>query len=117
MLLFVLFVVLVVAGILGYIFRSQISQSLKPEMMYTVTKYDPDKPNAPISAAWDHTQKHVRHINSISHSPSNFMTPVLLLRLRCQAPNECNGTLDTLIPLNRVNGIFFLGGGTLVSEI
>ena len=85
MLLFVLFVVLVVAGILGYIFRSQISQSLKPEMMYTVTKYDPDKPNAPISAAWDHTQKHVRHINSISHSPSNFMTTVLLLRLRCQA--------------------------------
>jgi len=76
-LLFVLFVVLVVAGILGYIFRSQISQSLKPEMMYTVTKYDPDKPNAPISAAWDHTQK---HLNCCGLAVSDADVPWLIWR-------------------------------------
>lgn len=58
-LLLLLFVILLVAGILGYIFRSQISINLKPEMMYTVTKYDPDKPNSPITAAWDNTQKYL----------------------------------------------------------
>jgi len=58
-LLVLLFVILVVAGILGYIFRSQISINLKPEMMYTVTKYDPDKPNSPITAAWDNTQRYL----------------------------------------------------------
>ena len=58
-LLLLLFVVLVVAGILGYIFRAQIRDSLKPEMMYTVTKYDPNNPNLPVTAAWDNTQKQV----------------------------------------------------------
>jgi len=55
----VMFVVLVVAGILGYVFRNQISGNLKPEMMFTITKYDPNKPRSPITAAWDNTQKHL----------------------------------------------------------
>jgi len=59
-LLLLLFVVLVVAGILGYIFRAQIRDSLKPEMMYTVTKYDPNNPNLPVTAAWDNTQKQLQ---------------------------------------------------------
>jgi len=58
--LLLLFVVMVVAGILGYIFRAQIGVSLKPEMMYTATKYDPQNPNEPITAAWDKTQKQLQ---------------------------------------------------------
>jgi len=55
--MFVMFVVLIVAGILGYVFRTQISANLKPEMLYTITKYDPATPKAPITAAWDNTQR------------------------------------------------------------
>jgi hypothetical protein len=38
----------------------QVASGLRPEMISTIRDYDPDKPNMPITLAWDETQRHVR---------------------------------------------------------
>jgi len=92
-LLFLLFVILVVAGILGYMFRSQISKNLRPEMKYTVTQYNPEKPNSPITAAWDNTQK---HLNCCGLSVLNSDQPPWLIWRGNHALNS--GDADSRVP-------------------
>ena len=59
--LFLMFVILLVGGALGYVFRAQVEDNLRPEMRHTIEEYDPVKGDAdPITKAWDDTQRNVR---------------------------------------------------------
>merc|ERR1719328_438371 len=44
-----LFVVLLIGGVLAYVFRYQVAGNMKPEMMLTIREYDPTIPNDPIT--------------------------------------------------------------------
>jgi tetraspanin-11 len=59
--LFLMFVVLLIGGVLGYVFRNQVEDNFRPEMRHTIEEYDPKDPNNPITAAWDDTQRNVRN--------------------------------------------------------
>ncbi len=59
-LLFLMFVVLVIGGVLGYVFRFQVEDNLRPEMRHTIEQYDPESKNNPVTAAWDDTQKNLK---------------------------------------------------------
>ncbi len=84
-LLSLMFVVLLVGGVLGFVFRyqvrrlffsllshaacpiynltasfPQVEDNLRPEMRHTIEEYDPKYPESPITAAWDDTQRQVR---------------------------------------------------------
>jgi tetraspanin-11 len=58
--LFLMFVVLVIGGVLGYVFRDQVEDNIRPEMRHTLEVYDPATPEEAVTAAWDDTQQHVR---------------------------------------------------------
>ena len=59
--LFLMFVVLLVGGVLGYVFRAQVEDNLRPEMIHTIEEYDPVLGETdPITKAWDDTQRNVR---------------------------------------------------------
>jgi len=51
-----MFVVLLLGGVFAYVFRQQIKNNMKPEMIGTIRDYDPSKPENPITKAWDATQ-------------------------------------------------------------
>lgn len=52
-----MFVILLIGGVLAYVFRHQIASNLRPEMMHTIGEYDPGQPKDPITKAWDTTQQ------------------------------------------------------------
>ena len=52
-----LFIILLVGGILAYIFREQVSNTMKAEMIADIRNYDPDNPENTVTKAWDETQK------------------------------------------------------------
>ena len=79
-LVFCIFLILLVAGCLGYVFRKQVlayfvfqsfpsfsvflfqvKQNMKAEMLDSVRKYDPSKPTMQITESWDLTQSEVAH--------------------------------------------------------
>merc|ERR1719273_1283503 len=43
-----LFVVLLIGGVLAYVFRYQIASNMRPEMVHAIKTYDPTLPNDPI---------------------------------------------------------------------
>jgi len=51
-----LFVILSVGGILAYIFREQVSNTIQAEMIHDIRNYDPTDPHNPVTKAWDETQ-------------------------------------------------------------
>ncbi|CAG0903731.1 unnamed protein product [Darwinula stevensoni] len=55
-LLFLLFVVLLVAGILGYVFRGRVEESIDGAMKKALMEYDDEKAD-PIKIAWDDAQR------------------------------------------------------------
>merc|ERR1719500_406880 len=52
-----LFVILSVGGILSYIFREQVTDTIQAEMIADIRNYDPDDPENKVTKAWDETQK------------------------------------------------------------
>eukprot|EP00095_Tigriopus_kingsejongensis_P005911 maker-scaffold392_size185621-snap-gene-0.18 protein:Tk05911 transcript:maker-scaffold392_size185621-snap-gene-0.18-mRNA-1 annotation:"Tetraspanin-1" len=58
--LFLMFVVLLIGGVLGYVFRNQVEDNLRPEMKHTIEEYNPSKPDDPVTAAWDDTQRNLQ---------------------------------------------------------
>lgn len=58
--LFLLFVVLLVGGVIAYVFRHQVENTMRPEMLYTISEYDPNKPDHPMTKAWDETQAQLK---------------------------------------------------------
>lgn len=59
-LLFVMFVVLLVGGVISYVFRHQVESTMRPEMLYTINEYDPNTPDDPMTKAWDDTQSQLQ---------------------------------------------------------
>lgn len=57
--LFLMFVVLVIGGVLGYVFRDQVEDNIRPEMRHTIEVYDPAMPDEAVTSAWDDTQRHL----------------------------------------------------------
>merc|ERR1712106_1079764 len=51
------FIILVIGGILTYIFREQVSNSIQAEMIADIRSYNPDDPEAKVTKAWDATQE------------------------------------------------------------
>ena len=51
------FVILMIGGILAYIFREQVSNSIQAEMIADIRSYNPDDPEAKVTKAWDATQE------------------------------------------------------------
>merc|ERR1719206_385438 len=54
-----LFVILFIGGILSYIFREQVSNTIQAEMIADIRNYDPDDPENKVTKAWDETQEQV----------------------------------------------------------
>merc|ERR1719167_293565 len=52
-----LFVILSVGGILSYIFREQVSNTIQAEMIHDIRNYNPADPDNGVTKAWDETQK------------------------------------------------------------
>lgn len=59
-LVFCIFVILLIAGCLGYVFREQVHANMKAEMLQDVREYDPSKPNSRVTEAWDLTQSQLK---------------------------------------------------------
>ncbi len=84
-LLSLMFVVLLIGGVLGFVFRFQVEDNLRPEMRHTIEEYDPSNKAGPITAAWDDTQRYVRRLELLLDVLSdcslrylvNFSAPVL----------------------------------------
>lgn len=51
-----MFVVLLVGGILGYVFRGQAQNTVKTTLMQKMKEYDPGAPTLRVTRAWDDTQ-------------------------------------------------------------
>jgi len=54
--MFLLFVVMAVGGVLAYIFREQVENTIKAEMIADIRNYDPGEPDNSVTRAWDETQ-------------------------------------------------------------
>merc|ERR1719427_359740 len=54
---FLLFIILFIGGILSYIFREQVSNTIQAEMIADIRNYDPDDPENKVTKAWDETQE------------------------------------------------------------
>ena len=48
--------ILVVGGVLAYIFRTQVVHTIQAEMIADIRSYDPGAPESPVTRAWDLTQ-------------------------------------------------------------
>lgn len=51
-----LFVCLLFGGVLAYVFKEQVSTTMKAEMIADIRNYDPSNPKDPVTWAWDQTQ-------------------------------------------------------------
>merc|ERR1719336_188438 len=51
-----LFVVMAVGGVLAYIFREQVENTIQAEMIADIRNYDPGEPENSVTRAWDETQ-------------------------------------------------------------
>merc|ERR1719471_715132 len=54
--MFLLFVMMAVGGELAYIFREQVENTIKAEMIADIRNYDPGEPDNSVTRAWDETQ-------------------------------------------------------------
>ena len=71
--LFIIFVVMLVGGILGYIFRSEVDERMHTEMVNSVKTY---KEDSKVTDAWDSVQRNVSVYTSCT-SFLSFLTAVL----------------------------------------
>jgi len=55
-----LFVVLLIGGVLAYVFRHQIANNMRPEMERAIKSYDPDRPDDPITKTFDAIQNQLK---------------------------------------------------------
>lgn len=69
-LVFLIFVVLLIGGVLGYVFRHQVESTMRPEMLYTISQYNPNNPSDPITKAWDDTQSQLKCCGVRKHRDS-----------------------------------------------
>ena len=91
-----LFVVMVVGGVLAYIFREQVKNTIRAEMIADLRNYDPLEPESSVTRAWDETQSQleccgfmtaqVRLVSQLSVSVSS------LLSARSMSPGGCGVT-------------------------
>ncbi|XP_040568255.1 tetraspanin-1 [Lepeophtheirus salmonis] len=58
--IFFLSVVLIIGGVLSYVFRDQVKHNLKPEMLHTINIYRPKDTRSDITEAWDATQRNLK---------------------------------------------------------
>jgi len=54
--IFLFFVILIVGGVLAYIFREQVVNTIQAEMIADIRLYDPDNSEDSVTRAWDLTQ-------------------------------------------------------------
>ena len=91
-----LFVVTVVGGVLAYIFREQVKNTIRAEMIADLRNYDPLEPESSVTRAWDETQSQleccgfmtaqVRLVSQLSVSVCS------LLSARSMSPGGCGVT-------------------------
>ena len=49
-----------VGGVLAYIFRTQVVDTIQAEMIADIRAYDPDTPESAVTRAWDLTQERLQ---------------------------------------------------------
>ena len=54
--IFLFFVILIVGGVLAYIFREQVVSTIQAEMIADIRLYDPSNSEDSVTMAWDQTQ-------------------------------------------------------------
>jgi len=52
--------VLVMAGLMAYIFRMQVGENMKAQLVRDLHSYDPRQPDSALTSAWDNTQSKLR---------------------------------------------------------
>jgi len=55
--MFLLFIILFISGILAYIFREQVANTIQAEMIADIRNYNPAAPDNKVTKAWDETQE------------------------------------------------------------
>merc|ERR1719232_247196 len=55
--IFLSFIILFIGGILAYIFREQVANTIQAEMIADIRNYDPADPENKVTKAWDETQE------------------------------------------------------------
>ena len=81
-----LFVVTVVGGVLAYIFREQVTETIRAEMIADLRNYDPLEPESSVTRAWDETQSQLECCG--------FMTEQVRL---ASAPSRGSPSLSSLL--------------------
>jgi len=105
-----LFVVMVVGGVLAYIFREQVKNTIRAEMIADLRNYDPLEPESSVTRAWDETQSQLECCGFMTEqvneswrmwSYNKFINPgsdSLLVPASCCIPNlECRQDNITIV--------------------
>ena len=94
-----LFVVTVVGGVLAYIFREQVKNTIRAEMIADLRNYDPLEPESSVTRAWDETQSQLECCGFMTEqvrltSATSRGSPSLssLLSPRSMSPGGCGVT-------------------------
>ena len=84
----IFFVVLLIGGVLGYVFKGKVSEPLKVEMQRTITEYHK---NSLIKSTWDNVQLAVSPVSELldsqdplqSHKFQGGLSLVLIFQFKC----------------------------------
>ena len=86
--MFLLFVVMVVGGVLAYIFREQVENTIKAEMIADIRNYDPGEPEKSVTKAWDETQSQLEccglMTEQVSSEEIDLSQPLIILAMTGQ---------------------------------
>ena len=80
-----LLVILSVGGVLAYIFREQVENTIKAEMIADIRNYDPGEPEKSVTKAWDETQSQLEccglMTEQVSSEEIDIVQPLILLAM------------------------------------
>ena len=94
-----LFVILSVGGVLAYIFREQVTETIRAEMIADLRNYDPLEPESSVTRAWDETQSQLEccgfmteQVRLVSATCRASLSLPSLLSPRSMSPGGCGVT-------------------------
>ena len=94
-----LFVVMVVGGVLAYIFREQVKNTIRAEMIADLRNYNPLEPESSVTRAWDETQSQLEccgfmteQVRLVSATCRASLSLSSLLSPRSLSPGGCGVT-------------------------
>ena len=83
-----LLVILSVGGVLAYIFREQVENTIKAEMIADIRNYDPSQPDSSVTRAWDQTQSRLECCGLMTEQVRTGDTDMLTSVGLCQSASD-----------------------------